>query len=256
MTSSDAGLLEPPYSPDLLADLHAGVLPDAVSEQLWPLVRQDPDAVRILDALDAVTERLATAGRELASGEPMPPGVAERIDRALTAASPVQAPAVTSSAQNRAPIRLASRRRRSRTVLAAGIAASVVVVSVVAAAVVAATSDNSGVVDGGYADDLRAEAPTLVLTSDDLDSSLAFDVMATRGRNDVTDAGNLRECLIANGFRSNSTVLGSAPVELDGTRGVMLVIATASAADGMVLLAVGPDCGANNPATLVRRDIE
>ncbi|MET0197535.1 MAG: hypothetical protein ABW364_09905 [Rhodococcus fascians] len=255
MTSSDAGLLEPPYSPDLLADLHAGVLPDAVSAQLWPRVRQDPDAARILDALDAVTERLATAGRELASGEPMPPEVAERIDRALSAAPPVQAP-TDSSTQNRAPVPLASRRRMSRTVLAAGIAASVVLVTVVAAAVVVATSDKSGVTDGGYADDLRADAPTLVLSSDDLDSSLAFDVMATRGRNEVTDAGNLRECLIANGFRSNSTVLGSAPVELDGKPGVMLVIATASAADGMVLLAVGPDCGANNPATLVRRDIE
>ncbi len=65
MTDHDGGeRLGPPFSTELLADLHAGVLSDEVSTRLWPLVRRDPDALAVLDSLDAVTARLREAGRD------------------------------------------------------------------------------------------------------------------------------------------------------------------------------------------------
>ena len=109
-----------PYSLDLLADLHAGVLSESVSERLWPLVRQDESAMNVISALEKVTARLGEVGREHATGEPMPPEVAERIDRALAAAEPVTGTSAAVTATSTAVPSLASR-RRPRRLVAAGI---------------------------------------------------------------------------------------------------------------------------------------
>src|SRR5436305_14816461 len=79
--------MEPPWSVDVLADLHAGVLEQSVSDRLWPRVRDDPDARAVLDALD-------TTRTELARLPPltMPPQVAARIDAALAAEIQAAAP--------------------------------------------------------------------------------------------------------------------------------------------------------------------
>ncbi|NBH03925.1 hypothetical protein GTY80_11810, partial [Amycolatopsis sp. SID8362] len=53
------GTVGPPWSVDVLADLHAGVLDDAQAAELWPLVHADPEAQAILDALDATQADLA-----------------------------------------------------------------------------------------------------------------------------------------------------------------------------------------------------
>jgi len=60
----------PPWSVDVVADLHAGVLDERAAAELWPLVNADPDARAILEALESTTADLTalTAG----SVEPMP----------------------------------------------------------------------------------------------------------------------------------------------------------------------------------------
>ncbi|WP_051179640.1 hypothetical protein [Nocardia concava] len=70
----------PPFSTELLADLHGGVLPPDESERLWPAVRQDPEAMRYLDALDRVDDRLRDLGRDEHIAHPMPPEVADRLE--------------------------------------------------------------------------------------------------------------------------------------------------------------------------------
>lgn len=72
---SDAALPAPPYSEDLLADLHAGVLPESVSDRLWPLVRKDPQAMAVIDALDRVTDQLGALGRDHSVSTPIPADV-------------------------------------------------------------------------------------------------------------------------------------------------------------------------------------
>src|SRR5574340_986246 len=47
MATYDGDLPDPPYSPDLLADLHAGNLPESVALRLWPLARRDPAAAAV-----------------------------------------------------------------------------------------------------------------------------------------------------------------------------------------------------------------
>ncbi|MGH3467716.1 MAG: hypothetical protein ACRDQF_08315, partial [Thermocrispum sp.] len=77
------GTAGPPWSVDLLADLHGGALDEAQAAQLWPLVQADPEAMAVLSALDATTSDLATLAG--APAPPMPVDVAARLDAALAA---------------------------------------------------------------------------------------------------------------------------------------------------------------------------
>lgn len=241
-----------PYSVDLLADLHAGVLSDAVSEQLWPLVRQDADAMEVISALDAVSARLAAESVTPSSAESIPPEVAERIDRALATAA---LPEAVHSPEAPASVTLIPRRYLTRKAIAVGVAAAVGIAAAAMVATVVVSAVTSGIGTNESSDDVRADAPTLILDSEDLDASLAFDVMATGGTADMFDSGNVSECLAANGFQPGSGVLGAAPIELDGRSGFVLVIAKDLPDAGMTLLAVSPDCGTDNPGTLARTDV-
>src|SRR5438093_652809 len=71
----------PPWSVDLVADLHAGALDSESSARLWPQVNADPEAHAIIEALDTVKVELGQLGS--AQPEPMPAHVAARLDAAL-----------------------------------------------------------------------------------------------------------------------------------------------------------------------------
>ncbi|APA94700.1 hypothetical protein [Nocardia seriolae] len=74
----------PPFSTELLADLHGGSLPPDESERLWPVVRQDPEAMRYLSSLDRVDARLRDLGRDEHIAHPMPAEVAARLERMIS----------------------------------------------------------------------------------------------------------------------------------------------------------------------------
>src|SRR5438067_1240607 len=79
MTDESRGLggtVGPPWSVDVLADLHAGVLDDHEAAELWPLVNADPEARAILDALDATQSDLSSLAE--APAPPMPAEFAAR----------------------------------------------------------------------------------------------------------------------------------------------------------------------------------
>ncbi|MGW4118491.1 hypothetical protein [Nocardia sp. NPDC004711] len=73
----------PPFSTELLADLHGGSLPPEESERLWPAVRRDPEAMRYLHSLDRVDDRLHDLGRDEHIAHPMPAEVAARLERMI-----------------------------------------------------------------------------------------------------------------------------------------------------------------------------
>ncbi|WP_306363424.1 hypothetical protein [Nocardia sp. CC227C] len=74
---------QPPYSPELLADLHAGNMPDQLSRRLWPQVRRDPNAMRYLRSLDRVNGDLRALGRDERVVHPMPAEVTARLERVI-----------------------------------------------------------------------------------------------------------------------------------------------------------------------------
>ncbi|UGT59271.1 hypothetical protein [Nocardia asteroides] len=75
---------QPPFSVDVLADLHAGNLEPEVREQLWPAVNRDPDALRVLRALDEVSTRIRALGAEERVLHAMPVDIAARLERFVT----------------------------------------------------------------------------------------------------------------------------------------------------------------------------
>src|SRR5262245_53403398 len=85
MTGSvgSGGQLGPPWSVDVLADLHAGALDSESSARLWPRVNADPEARAVIEALDTVKVELGQLGA--APAPPMPAHLAARLDAALAA---------------------------------------------------------------------------------------------------------------------------------------------------------------------------
>src|SRR3569833_3390178 len=138
MTDESRGIggpVGPPWSVDVLADLHAGVLDDAQAAELWALVTADPEAREILAALDATQAELASLAD--APAPPMPAEFAARLDAALAAEAAARFPERTqpSAPQDAQVVDLAAarRRRNKRLGWAAG------VLTAAAAAVVAVT---------------------------------------------------------------------------------------------------------------------
>ncbi len=96
-------LLDPPYSLELLADLHAGALvEDDLAEQLWPRVVADPDAAAVLVALDDTVEQLHGMAA-LPPSVPMPAELAARIDELLAAQTTPTLASVTKLGAARTP---------------------------------------------------------------------------------------------------------------------------------------------------------
>jgi anti-sigma-K factor RskA len=82
----DAGHDPGPITPELLADLQAGLLDGAAAAALRERIRTDPDAAAMLAALDRVRRELAELGTDDASAPDVPAEVTARVGAALQAA--------------------------------------------------------------------------------------------------------------------------------------------------------------------------
>ena len=83
----DTGHEPASITPELLADLQAGLLDDATAAALRRRVRADPDAAEMLAALDRVRGELTHLGVDAASAADVPAAVTARIGAALAAGS-------------------------------------------------------------------------------------------------------------------------------------------------------------------------
>jgi len=239
-SSTDAP--QAPFSPELLADLHADALPEDVSRRLWPLVRLDEDSMRILAGLDAVSARLHEVGEDPTGTLPIPPEVAQQIDRTLHTVEQ-SAPA--------AGVVVPLRPRRRRIVLGTAAAAALLAAGSVSVVAVLYTPTEP---ESVAADPSQVPDSSLVLDSADLDSGFAFSIIGKRDPGALADPADLAACLQSNDVDPATTVLGSSRVRVDGRDGTLLVLAGAQPAQ-FIALAVGNDCGTANPDVLTRRDI-
>lgn len=240
--SSSTDAPQAPFSPELLADLHADALPEDVSRRLWPLVRLDEDSMRILAGLDAVSARLHEMGEDPTGTLSIPPDVARQIDRTVqTVERSASTPEVV------VPLRP----RRRRVVLGTAAAAALLVAGSVAVVALLYTPNEP---ESIAADPSQAPDSSLVLDSADLDSGFAFSIIGKRDPGALADPADLAACLRSNDVDPATTVLGSSRVRVDGRDGTLLVLAGAQPSQ-FIALAVGNDCGTANPDVLTRRDI-
>ncbi|HVW40985.1 MAG TPA: hypothetical protein VHC18_06520 [Amycolatopsis sp.] len=232
------GAAGPPWSVDLLADLHAGVLDEAQAAELWPRVHADPEARAIIDALEATTADLANLGA--APAPPMPADVAARIDAAIAGevrqAFPQVAPVVSLDA---------ARRRRNKRI---GWVTGVVAVAAAAIAAVAITLPKTDTTEGtpvaaappstGQA---SGSAP-LALRSDQPQAAVAE---LSGGAKDYGSLGTpqaLDACLKAAGFPGGQSPIGVRPGTVDGKPAILVLLTTGKIAE-FRLVALAQSCG-------------
>ncbi|WP_174187240.1 hypothetical protein [Nocardia barduliensis] len=253
----------PPFTSELLADLHADNVTPEQREQLWPVVSRDPEAVRYLRSLDEVSAELRALGRDERIVHSMPEDVAARLALFVDALEPPedesagdaavhQLPRPAADESDRAaersaaaPIALDERRHGRLRWLAA---AAATIVTVACAGVFVSTMR-----------DEDAPAPTAQPTTgpDDLGEDLtATAALSALGRHSVTGSlagpGALERCVLANGL--DRTVLGSTDIRFQGSNAVLILL-NGPRPPKITALVVGTGCGTGDPQRRALRDI-
>ncbi|MCG8921769.1 hypothetical protein [Lentzea sp. CC55] len=237
MTGMERVPMGPPWSVDLIADLHAGVLPPEVAAQLRPRVEADAEAREILQALDATLADLRAL-----PPIPMPDHVAARIDAALAAeARPGIAPVVSLND---------ARKRRNRRLGMGG--AGVLVAAAAAFGIVLAVSpgaqqnsNDSAQPPAATSSSAPAQAPPLALKRDELGSAVG-EVLKAQNYGPLETSDRLAGCLKGGGITSSGNPLGISPINLEGRDAVMAILPAGLGQYRLVVL--DPDtCGPDKP---------
>ncbi|SES42679.1 hypothetical protein [Lentzea albida] len=237
MTGMERVPMGPPWSVDLIADLHAGVLPPEVAAQLRPRVEADAEAAEILRALDATLEDL-----QALPPIPMPDHVAARIDAALAAeARPGIAPVVSLND---------ARKRRNRRL---GLGGGVLVAAAAAFGIVFAVAPGGDQANNTPGD--AAPAPTtnsnsasapLSLQRNELGSAVG-EVLKAQNYGPLETPDRLAGCLKGGGITSSGTPLGISPINLEGKDAVMAILPAGLGEFRLVVLDP-KTCGPDQPA--------
>ncbi|EIF01202.1 hypothetical protein [Saccharomonospora glauca] len=253
------GLVGPPWSVDVLADLHAGVLDEQEAAELWPRVNADPDARAIIEALESTKADLS--GFAELDVEPIPADVASRIDAALererragatqpqvtqatqanqAAEAPQPSPQPAAGNANVVSLDAARAKRKKRLGWGAGLLTAAAAVVAAAFLVIPGTGGQEEGVGG---------TPALAVDSGNLSAAVG-EITNVRDYGPLGDEQRLDACLGANGIDPEVKPVGFRPVTIDGTEAVMVLLTTGELGQ-FRLVALAPDCGPDNPGLLM-----
>lgn len=254
-THGASGPPGPPWSVDVLADLHAGALDPELSATLWPRVNANPEARAVIEALDTVKVELGQLSS--APAEPMPAAFAARLDAALdaearrTAVAAPRAPGVAPVVD----LAEARRRRNRRMGWGAGLLAAAAAAVAVTVAIFPADKTGGAPVAGPTPpNQTSAEGPPLALKGD----NLAAAVGALGNKRDYGPLENqerLDQCIRANGHDPATVdTIAVSPVTLDGKAGVAALLTTGKVGIFRLLI-VEPTCGPDNPGQMADTEL-
>ena len=240
----------PPWSVDLLADLHAGVLDRERSARLWPQVNADPQARAVLNSLDTVKVELGRLGN--APVQRMPPHFAARLDAAIAAEARLAQPGphttVRPESPSRAPVAdlAEGQLRRNRRVRQAAVVLTAVAAAAVAVTIAVFPPSNQTSGDAvAHQPTVSTARPPLALRSDNLAAAVGG---ATNERDygPLENQQRLDQCIAANGIDPmKAQTIGVRQVTLNGKPGVLALLTTGESAKFRVLV-VDPTCGPGN----------
>jgi hypothetical protein len=239
----------PPWSVDVLADLHAGALDARQSAALWAQVNRDPEAQAVLAALDSVRRDLDALGD--APVEPMPAHFAAQLDAAIAAEAakshPAQTPAPPSGTAPVVDMAEARRRRGRRMGWAAGVlTAAAAAVAVTFVALPSEETTGTPQPQAGAGDTAQEEpgdgAPQgpLALEGDNLGPAVSG-LTGQKNYGPFESEQGLLDCLDEQGI-TNAQVTGAREVTVDGTEGVAALLAGGEGGKRFRLVIVDPQC--------------
>jgi hypothetical protein len=249
----------PPWSVDVLADLHAGVLDQAEAARLWPQVNADPEARAVLAALEEVKVGLGRLGN--APVDAMPAQYAARLDAALEAEG--RASGRVATAAPPAPpvgqaVDLAAARKRRNRMTAWGAGVLTAAAAAAAIAFVALPGNETGGTPSAQSGNgnTNTEAPgsgaepPLALKKENLGAAIG----QLQGKTDygpLEDEQGLKDCLAANDVPNAGTPLGVSPVTLDGEQGVAALLGAGTEPGHFRVVVVQPTCTAADPGKVL-----
>ena len=251
----------PPWSVDVLADLHAGVLDPAESARLWPQVNADPQARAVLAALDEVKVGLGRLGT--APVDPMPARYAARLDAALEAE--MRAGGRVATAPPPPPmapvVDLAAARKRRNRMTAWGAGVLTAAAAAAAVAFVALPGQETGgtpSAEGGKNTEAPGDTqgsgngaePPLALSKGNLGAAIGS-LNGKKDYGDLEDAQGLRACLDAHQVPSSGEPIGVSPVTLDGKPGIAAMLGAGTQPGHYRIVVVEPTCTAADPGTVL-----
>ncbi|MFR9753715.1 hypothetical protein ACL02S_22135 [Nocardia sp. 004] len=257
---------QPPFTAELLADLHAGNMTSAQREELWPAVSRDPEALSFLRSLDDVSAELRALGRDERIIHAMPEDVTARLTRFIDEldmsgdrSTPTttddghlpQAPATGSSNEPPAPesiprpVSLDGRRRSTLRWFAA------------AAATIVLIAGGGGVISTLRDSDRAHPTAAPPTRTDQFDDALPpTAALSALGRHDATGVlawpEALERCVQANGL--DRDILGSTDITFQGDRAVLILL-TGPRPPKITALVVGTGCSADDPQRKALQDI-
>jgi negative regulator of sigma E activity len=219
----------PPWSVDVLADLHAGALDAKQSAALWAQVNRDPEAQAVLAALDSVKRDLDALGD--APVEPMPAHFAAQLDAAIAAEAAKTQPAARPAPAGGARVvdmADARRRRNRRMGWAAGILTAAAAAVAVTFAVVPG-DQTSGTPEAAANEPPVSGKPTI------------GDLQGHKDYGPLDSEDGLKACLSDKGIE-NPQVMGAREVKLEDTDGVGALLAGGEDGHKFRLVIVDSDC--------------
>lgn len=229
----------PPWSVDVLADLHAGALDAKRSAALWAQVNRDPEAQAVLAALDSVKRDLDALGD--APVEPMPAHFAAQLDAAIAAEAAKTRPSAPSGVAPVVDMSEARRRRNRRMGWVAGVmtaaAAAVAVTFVALPGEQTNGTPQAGDAASPTSQEQPGDAPPLTLGDNPSISAL----QDHEDYGPFEDKATLNACLTDQGI-DNPQVIGAREAMVDGTEGVAALLVGGEDNHKFRIVVVNPAC--------------
>ena len=239
MGEADHEADEPPLTVEVLADLQAGLLDDESAARVRRRVRDDPEAEKILRALNRVRCDVATLGAEPAPD--VPPDVTARISAALGSAEAGEPVAHSARPRNR-PARVVAG--------VAGVGAILAAVGVGTAALI--TAPEPAPSTPVTAEHITVSTPPMVIPLSQDEILGLLDQSPDYGP--LGDPARRASCLTGLGYPASTQVLGARRVEINARPGVVLVV-PGDTPHSLAVYAVALNCSAADTGLLANTQV-
>jgi len=231
---------DPPLTVELLADLQAGLLDDDSAARVRKRVRDDPEAEKVLRALNQVRCDVATLGADPTSAPEVPPEVTARISAALRSEDE------TGVAHSARP------HPRPATVIAgvAGVGAVLAAIGVGTAALINAPEPAPST--PATAQHITVSTPPMAIPLSQAEILGLLNRAPDYGP--LGDPGLRASCLSGLGYPASTQVLGARPVDINARPGVLLVLPGDTPGD-LAVFAVALNCSAADTGLLANTQV-